>query len=263
MTDVNAVRGVIFDIQRYSVHDGPGIRTLVFLKGCPLRCKWCCNPESLVKEPQFMTVHGERVLTGSEVTVGEVMDTVLKDLVYYRRSKGGITLSGGEPLFQPEFASSLLSACKLKGIHTAIETCAHADYAAIELLLPRLDLLMVDIKHMSSQKHKEFTGVPNELILENARKLASSGVEIVIRVPVVPTFNDTPAEIAEIAAFASTLPGVKQLHLLPYHRLGEEKYHGMGMDYHFSGIESTQNSAMIPLLETAKLASKLHCQIGG
>jgi pyruvate formate lyase activating enzyme len=147
MSDLNAVRGIIFDIQRYSVHDGPGIRTIVFLKGCPLRCKWCSNPESYIMEPQSIMVRGESESTGREVTVGEVVDIVLKDMVYYRRSKsGGVTLSGGEPLFQPKFASSLLNACKLRGVHTAIETSALSEYVTIETLLPWLDLIMMDIK---------------------------------------------------------------------------------------------------------------------
>jgi len=262
--DLNVVSGTIFDIQRYSVHDGPGIRTLIFLKGCPLRCKWCCNPESYIIEPQEITVNGESVITGRDVTVGEVMDTILKDMIYYRRSNGGVTLSGGEPLFQPEFASSLLQACKLKDIHTAIETTASAKYDAIEKLLPWLDLLMVDIKHMSDKKHMEFTGVSNKPILKNARRLAKdSGVQMAIRVPVVPGFNDTPDEISEIASFAATLPGVKRIHLLPYHRLGQEKYEGLGMEYYFSGVEPMSQDTALKLQKTAKRVSGLECLIGG
>jgi pyruvate formate lyase activating enzyme len=256
--------GVIFDIQRYSVHDGPGIRTLVFLKGCPLRCKWCCNPESFVKEPQTMMMRGEPVLTGREASVEDVMETVLKDIAYYRRSKGGVTLSGGEPLFQAEFASEILSACKKRGIHTAIETSAAVDYTAFEKSLPFLDLLMVDVKHMSGEKHSEYTGMSNTLTLENVKKLAAeSSVEMIVRVPVVPGFNDTPIEISEIAAFVSTMPRIKQLHLLPYHRMGEDKYRGLGLNFNYPGLEPTSNDGMLPLLETAKTISKIHCQIGG
>ena len=264
MGDLSEVRGMIFDVQRYSVHDGPGIRTIAFLKGCPLRCKWCCNPESFVKEPQTMMMHGEQVVAGREVSVGEMVDTFLKDMVYYRRSKGGITLSGGEPLLQPGFSGALLQACKQKWIHTAIETCVHAEYHIIESLLPHLDLLMVDVKHMSSQKHREFTGLGNELILENVRRLsAQPGAQVIVRVPVVPGFNDTTEEISQIAAFISTLPGVSQLHLLPYHRLGEEKYRGLGIEYPMAGIEPLPASAMAPLREAAALVSGIHCQIGG
>jgi pyruvate formate lyase activating enzyme len=264
MQDLNAVRGCIFDIQRYSVHDGPGIRTIAFLKGCPLRCKWCCNPESFTREPQTIVLRDEPQVTGREITVGELVDVFLKDMIYYRRSKnGGITLSGGESLFQPDFAEALLQVCRQKSLHTAIETTGFADYAVIERYLPWLNLVMLDIKHMSPQKHKEFTGVDNARILENARRLAAQkAVEVIIRVPVVPGFNNTVQEIAEIAAFVSTLPEVKQLHLLPYHRLGEAKYKGLGMEYPYAGVEPMAPGELEPLLETAKLISGVHCQIG-
>ena len=256
--------GIIFDIQRYSVHDGPGIRTLVFLKGCPLRCKWCCNPESFIKEPQTMTIRGEEIVTGREVTVDQVMETVLKDVAYYRRSKGGISLSGGEPLFQADFAVEILQACKNRAIHTAIETSACVDYAVLEKALPYLNLLMVDVKHMNNEKHLAFTGVPNTLILENVKRLATEAdVDVVVRVPVVPGFNDTPDEIADIAGFVKGLPKIKQLHLLPYHRMGEDKYRGLGIEFNYPGIEPTTNAMMEPLLERAKQVSGIHCQIGG
>ena len=264
MDSYSNVNGTIFDIQRYSVHDGPGIRTIAFLKGCPLRCRWCCNPESYTIEPQTMMVLGKEVETGRRVTVEELLAELLKDMVYYRRSGGGITLSGGEPLFQPEFALNILKACKEKWIHTAIETSGCADYAVYEALFPFLDLLMVDVKHMSSAKHKDFTGQPNELILENVKRFArDAGVKMVVRVPVIPTFNDTAEEITQIASFVATLPGVREIHLLPYHRLGEEKYRGLNQPYQLSGIEPMPNDKMSTLLEVATLASGLKCQIGG
>ncbi|MDO4743138.1 MAG: glycyl-radical enzyme activating protein, partial [bacterium] len=208
--DYLKTKGRIFDIQRFSVHDGPGVRTIVFLKGCFLRCKWCCNPESQEYEIQQMTRNGKVQTVGYDVTVAEVMEQIEKDRVYYRRSNGGVTLSGGESLAQPEFAASLLRACKQAGINTAIESTACAPFEVIEKILPYLDLYLLDIKHLNSEKHQRFTTKPNDLILENAKKIAKSSTELVIRVPVIPTFNDTVDEISDIANFAARLDGVRE-----------------------------------------------------
>lgn len=260
--DYLKVKGRIFDIQKFSIHDGPGIRTIVFLKGCLLRCRWCCNPESQEFELQDMMVRGKNKRIGRDVTVLEVMEDILKDRPYYRRSGGGITLSGGEILCQPEFATALLQACKENGLHTAIESTACAKFETIQKLLPYLDLYLMDIKHMDSAKHKVYTNQPNELILENARKLADSGVNLIIRVPVVPTFNDLPEEILAIAQFAKSLTGVSQLHLLPYHRLGQDKYDGLNREYSLAHLEPPSNETMNQLLEIASQTG-LTCQIGG
>ena len=155
------------------------------------------------------------------------MPEILADKPYYRRSGGGITLSGGEVLCQPEFAAELLKECKAAGLHTAIESTAVASFDKIEMILPYLDLYLMDVKHMDSEKHKEYTGQPNERILENAKKIAKSGVDLIIRTPVVPTFNDSAEDIRAIAKFAAGLEGVKEYHLLPYHRLGQDKYAGL------------------------------------
>ena len=255
-------KGRIFDIQRYSIHDGPGIRTIVFLKGCVLRCRWCCNPESQEYKIQTMKVLGEDKVIGRDVTVEEMIEEVEKDRPYYWRSGGGLTLSGGESLCQPDFARDLLRAAKERGINTALESMACAPFETIETILPYLDLYLMDIKHISSAKHKLFTGQPNERILANARKIAESGQKLIIRVPVIPTFNDTPAEILEIAQFARSLPGVEQLHLLPYHRLGQDKYAGLGREYLMSHIEPPANEHMEMLREVAATTG-LHVQIGG
>ena len=257
-------KGRIFDIQRFSIHDGQGIRTIVFLKGCVLRCKWCCNPESQEYAIQTMTVQGKPKVIGKDVTVGEVIETVLRDRPYYRRSGGGMTLSGGECLCQPDFTEALLAEAHAQGIHTAIESMACADYKVIERMLPHLDQYLMDIKHMDAEKHRRFTGKSNELMLENARKVAKSGqTELIIRVPVVPTFNATEREIADIAKFAASLPGVKRLHLLPYHRLGQDKYAGLGRTYEMDGIVPPTKEHMEKLLAAAVAASGLDCQIGG
>lgn len=257
-------KGRIFDIQRFSIHDGHGIRTIVFLKGCVLRCRWCCNPESQEYKIQTMMVQGEPKVIGQDVTVAEVMKTVEKDRPYYSRSGGGLTLSGGESLCQPEFARDLLRAAKESGISTALESMACADYQIIEGILPYLDQYLLDIKHMNPAKHKEFTGKSNELMLDNAMKIARAGqTELSVRVPVIPTFNDTAAEIGEIARYAAKLPGVKRLHLLPYHRLGQDKYEGLSREYLMKDIVPPSAEQMQMLLQTAVRESGLDCQIGG
>ena len=257
-------KGRIFDVQRYSIHDGPGIRTIVFLKGCVLRCRWCCNPESQEFRIQTMKVQGKDKIIGRDVTVREMIELVEKDRPYYYRSGGGLTLSGGECLCQPEFSRDLLRAAKERGIHTAIESMACAPYEHIEMLLPYLDMYLMDIKHTNPAKHKEFTGRSNERLMEYARKTALSGkTDLIIRVPVIPTFNDTVEEIQGIAGFASTLPGVKKIHLLPYHRLGQDKYDGLGREYFLDGILPPSNEKMETLKKAVHAVCGLDCQIGG
>ena len=256
------VKGRIFDIQRYSIHDGGGIRTIVFLKGCPLRCKWCCNPEGQHYEFEKMTLGGKEKVVGQDVTVGEIIDIVERDRVYYRRSGGGLTLSGGESLTQPDFAVALLKAAKERGIHTAMESTGFADFSVISRYLPYLDLYLMDIKHINSAKHKEFTSQPNERILENAVKITNAGTRLIVRTPVVPTFNATKEEIGEIAKFASSLKGVTEMHILPYHRIGTDKYKGLGRDYSLTGIEPPSKELMNELLAVVE-SYGLKGQIGG
>lgn len=260
--DYLKTRGRIFDIQRFSVHDGPGVRTIVFLKGCVLRCRWCCNPESQSREIETMLTDGREKTVGRDVTVAEIMETVERDRVYYRRSGGGVTLSGGECLVQAEFAADILRACRESGINTAIESTGCAAFEKIELLLPNLDLYLMDIKHIDAEKHREFTGQSNALILENAVKIAERANELIIRVPVIPGFNDTVREIGDIAVFAKKLHGVRELHLLPYHRLGEDKYKALGRDYLMRGAELIPDMHMQELKKTVESAG-LACQIGG
>ncbi len=255
-------RGRIFNIQRFSIHDGPGIRTIVFLKGCYLRCAWCCNPESQRYEIETMTEGGKTKTVGRDVTVAEIMPEILSDLPYYRRSGGGLTLSGGEVLAQADFARDLLRAAKENGLHTAIETAASLPFGEIEKLLPYLDLIMMDIKHMDPERHREYTGADNSLILANARLLAESGVRLIIRTPVVPGVNDGDADIRAIASFARGLGGVSEYHLLPYHRLGSDKYDGLGRRYSLSEINPPSREKMEHLLSVAE-ESGLKCQIGG
>ena len=254
--------GRIFDIQRYSIHDGGGIRTIVFLKGCPLRCKWCCNPEGQCYNVEKMTLGGKEKIVGKDVTVGEIIDIIERDRIYYRRSGGGLTLSGGEALTQPDFAVALLKAAKERGINTAMESTGFADFSVISRYLPYLDLYLMDIKHINSAKHKEFTSQPNERILENAKKITDAGTRLIVRTPVIPTFNATKEEIADIAKFASGLKGVKEMHILPYHRIGTDKYKGLGREYSLTGIEPPSKELMNELLAVVE-SYGLKGQIGG
>ena len=296
--------GTVFDIQRFSLHDGPGIRTIVFLKGCPLSCKWCSNPESQNRKPVIMykpgdclhcgrcitacklgaispdnktyidrercTACGEcvnacpagaLVLKGKNMTVQQVIRELKKDATTYRRSGGGITLSGGEPLVQHEFAAELLKACKAQGWHTAMETTGVGSQEAIETVIPYVDLVLLDLKHMDREQHRTFTGVGNELVQKNALRISEiSGT--VVRVPVVPGFNYSVEAIEAIVRFAKTLMGVRTIHLLPYHSFGENKYGLLGQDYQLKDIKPLHPE---DLEECKKIVESLgfQCVIGG
>jgi pyruvate formate lyase activating enzyme len=259
--------GFVFDIKKYAIHDGPGIRTTVFLKGCPLTCRWCHNPESWRQQPQLgvrasrcvrcgrcakvcrsgaisltdsgpltneskcrlcgecvrACTAGAREIIGRKMTAGEVMAEITKDVIFYDESGGGVTFSGGEPLMQAEFLLDLLERCRAEEIHTAIDTTCHAERAVLERVGERADLFLCDLKHIDSKKHKDFTGVENDLILDNIRHLASSGRRIVMRIPIVPGFNDDDASVEMAGQFTASLPGVDEVDILPYNRGGKAK----------------------------------------
>ena len=243
--------GTLFDIQRFSVHDGPGIRTTVFMKGCSLRCAWCHNPEGLRRERQLQYFSekcidcgscGERSslsdaakcpaealkICGMIMDEEQVLREILKDKLFYADT-GGVTFSGGECLLQADFAAAVLARAKEQGIHTAIDTAGLVPWSEIEKTLPACDLYLYDIKCMDSAMHKKYTGADNALILENIRKLSATGKDIWVRVPVIPDFNDRPEEMAAIADFIATLPPVRQTTLMPYHTLGRSKYETLGL----------------------------------
>lgn len=256
-------KGRIFNIQRFSIHDGPGVRTIVFLKGCPLRCRWCCNPESQEWERQTIVTGGVTKPVGRDVTVGEILEEIKKDRVYYTRSGGGgLTLSGGECLWQPDFSTALLRATKEIGISTAIETTGYAKPEVVRSLLAYTDTVLMDIKHTDRAKHEAFTTRDNDLILENARMIAREAKRLIIRTPVIPTFNDSVEEIRSIAEFARSLGTVEEMHLLPYHRIGSDKYAGLGRVYTMAHIEVPTREKMNLLLDTVN-AVGLRGQIGG
>lgn len=268
--------GRIFDIQRFSIHDGPGIRTAVFFKGCPLRCAWCHNPESQSPRPQLMfyahkctgcgrcagvcpNTHtaactgcgrcadvcrsGAREISGYEITPEEALRTVLRDRAFYETSGGGMTLTGGEPLAQPDFARELLRLCREQGVNTAVETSGFAPWEALEGLLPLLDHVYYDIKGIDPALHRRNTGVSNEVILANAERLKQSGANVVFRMPYIPGFND--GELAAVRAFTEGSP----LQLMPYHDTGAGKYAALGRDYPAAAAAAPERAFMTALAE--------------
>ena len=258
--------GLVFDIQKYSIHDGPGIRTTVFLKGCPLHCPWCHNPESRSPDveiswsearcigcyqcwqvcPQACEVRpatpeidrqrclgcgrcvaacptGAREWVGRQRTVDEILAEVLQDRLFYDESGGGVTLSGGEPLMQAEFSRQLLAACRREGLHTAVDTCGFGRCEDLLGLAAYTNLFLYDVKILDDQRHRQYTGVSNVVILENLAALCEAGAEVWVRVPVIPGFNAAPDDIAATAAWVASLGRVRRLHLLPYHAWGLHK----------------------------------------
>ena len=218
------MKGIVFDVKRGSVKDGPGIRTSVFFKGCPLRCIWCHNPESWLPEPE---PDGAAVI-GREVSVSELMEEILVDRIFYRTSGGGVTLTGGEPMMQFAFLRELLTAAKAEKISTALDTCGFAPWEEYREILGLIDLFLYDFKAADSIRHRELTGVENELILENLCRLNEAGAVIFLRCPLVPGVNDSPEHLAAIAGWAERLSGVEEVTLEPYHPLGMEKAERLG-----------------------------------
>ena len=212
--------GTVLRIEKCSIHDGDGLRTVVFLKGCKLRCSWCSTPESQESE----AVQG----FGKIMSVSEVMDEIVKDEIFYFHSNGGVTISGGEPLFQPDFTLDLLRKCKKNGINTAIETAAYGDYQTIEKLLSYLDVIYVDIKHMVNDEHIKHTGVPNNMILDNIKRIAHSFSNLRVRIPIIPNVNMGEGQIRDFARYCKSLNSLEFVELLPFHRFGSETYMRLG-----------------------------------
>lgn len=271
------MKGLVFNVQRYSIHDGPGIRTVVFLKGCPLRCIYCCNPESQDPRPEVEFWHdlcrhcglcvsvcprqainpdlwlssGPKIdrqlcdacgmcaaacpanalrMVGQPYTVEQVMAQVLRDAGYYRRSGGGVTLSGGEPLAQPAFNAALLRACHERNIHTAVETCGYVSWRAFEAVLPYVDLFLCDLKHTDSAAHRRLTGRPNHRILNNFQRLASAGAAIIVRAPLIPGHNLSESHLRAVADLAARL-GALEVHAMPLHHLARDKFRRLERSY--------------------------------
>ncbi len=237
--------GRIFNIQKYSIHDGPGIRTTVFFKGCPLSCWWCHNPESqsskeeLVYDPNKCISCGDCEKTcptealeqiGSKITTEDLIKEIEKDMVFYEQSGGGVTFSGGEPLLQIDFLDELLTYFKKRGIHTTLDTCGYSSWANLLRIKDKVDLFLYDIKHMDDEKHMEYVGVSNKQILSNLEDLAMEGSDIWIRIPIIPGINDDRLNLQNICDYLLKL-NLKRVFLLPYHDIGIDKYKKLNMDY--------------------------------
>ncbi len=273
--------GLIFDLQRYTLHDGHGIRTLVFLKGCPLGCLWCANPESQSNRAEIMfdarrckgcgaclevcptgairkdeqgrllylrapcrqcgacaqaCPHQARRLVGTSQTVAEVLAEIERDAPFFRRTGGGVTLSGGEPLQQIDFATALLRATRERGIHTTLETSGYAPWAAVMQVVPHVDQFLFDVKLSEGRSHKRLTGVDNEGILQNLAMLSRIHDDVIVRYPLIPGYNDRESQVTAMAHAVQALGRVRRVELLPYHRYGEHKYEMLGREYPLTGV---------------------------
>ena len=293
--------GTIFNIQKFCVNDGPGIRTTIFFKGCPLRCVWCHNPESKKAAPEVFynaskcvkcgkcmakcetcahtfseeshTYNREKCIVcgkccdacptealevaGYTITAEEAIKNVLKDKIFYDNSGGGMTLSGGEPMMQFEFALELMKKAKESGLHTCMETCGFADSEKYREIAEYTDIFLFDYKITDHEKHRECTGVTNELILSNLRMLDGAGSKIILRCPIIPTVNDTEEHLSAIANLANSLSNVLEINIEPYHPLGSGKSEMLGKDYALKGLGFPDEETVKGWIETVKSRTEI------
>ncbi len=293
MPDLPPSTGIIFSIDRFVAEDGPGLRTSVFLKGCPLKCIWCHSPQSISEKPQLVFYSKRCIgcggcvkvcpqdaqivsaterhvlwdkcddcgkcaencpskaleMVGDWLTVEKVIDIVRRDISYYKNSGGGVTFSGGEPTMQPRFLLACLKKCKEIGIHTALDTCGLVKWPVFDEILPYVDLFLYDIKYMDSDKHKQLTGVGNELILENLNRINQRGKPIWVRVPLIPGYNDSEKDVGKIANFVGLMKSVEKVSLLPYNRAAGVKYQFIGKHYELEHVVHQSEEKLMALAD--------------
>lgn len=237
----------VFDIERFATHDGPGIRTVVFLKGCPLRCPWCSNPESQSIYPEiFKDENGKETVVGKEVKIEEIVRTVLKDNAYYKKSKGGVTISGGEPFFQAESMFQLVQAFKKEKLHVAVETTGNSSLENIQRCEPYIDLFLYDLKHVDENKLSSIKA-NKKVILNNLKWLSRHCNEkVVVRIPVIPSFNQE--DLVDLLDMCEHL-GIKEVHCLPYHDYGKNKYRLLDRKYPMEGVKTLNKSDVEKLVK--------------
>ena len=297
---------LVLSITRMTIHNGPGIRTLILFKGCPLRCRWCSTPESQKAEPEIAVypdkcIHCDQCLPacplqaitlteetisidrslcdacgrcvpecyaeaikilGRAMTVEELVAEAKKDIIVYRQSGGGVTVSGGEPLSEPDFMAGLFRALKEERISVGADTCGHVPWPNIERVLPDIDFFLWDIKHMDPEKHRKLTGVSNKLILDNLRSVSARNIPLYIRVPLIPGDNDSEDNLKAICEFVRGLPSVVEVALLPLHHLGEARYNSLGRAYPLAGVPLLSDS-VLPERQRLVESYGLKCSIGG
>ncbi|MFA9370673.1 MAG: glycyl-radical enzyme activating protein [Labilibaculum antarcticum] len=226
------MNGIVFDIKRYAVHDGPGIRTTIFMKGCPLRCLWCHNPESFsLQIEEFSQCKSlaeksieEKIKIGKEYSVSQLIKEIEKDQLFFDESGGGVTFSGGEPMLQIDFLDAMLKKCRSMELHTVVDTSGFAPKTHFERIINDVNLFLFDLKHMDNVEHQKLTGVSNKQILENLKFLIENGKNLIIRFPMIPGFNDSKTNIMKMVSFLTDLTSLSEIHILPYHRIGKDKY---------------------------------------
>jgi pyruvate formate lyase activating enzyme len=266
------MKGLIFSVKRYSIHDGPGIRVTFFMKGCPLNCMWCHNPEGispLVESVNQTDRIGENEFSRTEEVgkyygVNEIIEILDREKVFLDQSKGGVTFSGGEPMLQTEFLLEVLKSCKERGYHTAIDTSGYSPNENFKSVIPLTDLFLFDIKHLDDSIHIAATGVSNTFILDNYRLLLNSGKEIMIRFPVIPGFNDDNDHLGRLRTFiiSTKTNAIKKINLLPFHRIGSSKYKRFNIPYRMDGVELPSAEKM-KMLKEFFMETGIKVKIGG
>jgi len=296
--------GIVFNIQRFSTQDGPGIRTTVFMKGCPLRCLWCSNPESQKTFAEVahrdslcnkcgrcieacevqaisLTDNGVKInretctrcgkcievcapgalkFYGKEMSVEEVYQEVIRDMLFYQNSGGGVTAGGGEPLSQADFVAELFKQCQDTGIHTCLDTCGYAPSGAWKKVMPYTDLVFFDVKLMDQSIHKKVIGKSNHTIFSGLKLATEAGVPVIIRIPIIPGINDSEENITEIARYVAGIDSLREVNLLPYHRFGESKYAMLDRQYNLSELKPPEHSNLEELVRIIK-SFNLDCEI--